>query len=160
MSGFQKTVNLQQAPAVEGDFASTNPRASVVSPEGGYVAGTGGVTVGQFAWVQADGRTVLNSGTGAPTGYIHREQQALITTYLAESGNVIPAGFAVTLMRTGDYFDKVTVANATVGQKAFASLTDGTMQPAAAGATVSGYVETAFTISQAANVGELAVITQ
>jgi hypothetical protein len=158
--GFQTTVNLQQAPAVEGDFASTNPRASVISPESGFVAGAAGVTVGQFAWVQADGVTVLNTGTGVPNGYVHREQQALITTYLAEGGMVIPAGFMVTLQRTGDYFDKVTVAAAVVGNKAFAKLTDGTMQPGAAGATISGFVETAFVISQAAAVGELAVITQ
>lgn len=33
-TGFQQTVNLQQAAAVAGDFASANPRNSVVSHEG------------------------------------------------------------------------------------------------------------------------------
>jgi hypothetical protein len=123
------------------------------------VAGAAGVTVGRFAWVQADGVTVLNTGTGKPDGFIHREQQALISTYLAEASNVIPQGFPVTVMRTGDYFATATVAAATKGKKAFANLTDGTMQPAAAGATVAGFVETDFVVSVAAGVGELAAIT-
>ena len=79
--GFQTQVQAQQAPAVAGDFASANPRAAVVSPEGGFVAGAAGVTVGRFAWIQADGVTVLNTGTGKPDGFIHREQQAFITVF-------------------------------------------------------------------------------
>lgn len=157
--GFQKHVNQQPAIAVAGDFASANPRAAVVSPQGAFVAGAAGVTVGRFAWVQADGVTVLNTGTGKPDGFIHREQQALISTYLAEASNVIPQGFPVTVMRTGDYFATATVAAATKGEKAFANLTDGTMQPAAAGATVAGFIETDFVVSVAAGVGELAAIT-
>lgn len=157
--GFQTQVNAQQAPAVAGDFASSNPRAAVVAPEGGFVAGIDGVIVGRFAWIDTDGKTLNNTGTGAPDGFIHREQQALISTYLAESGNLIPVGFAVTLMRTGDYYATVTVASAEKGEKAFAKLSDGTMQPGAAGATISGFVETDFTISRAGGVSELAVIT-
>jgi hypothetical protein len=156
---FQSQVNLQQAPAVAGDFASANPRASVVAPEGGFVAGSAGVIVGRFAWIDTDGKTILNTGSGKPDGFIHREQQALISTYLAESSNVIPVGFPVTLMRTGDYYALVTVASAEKGEKAFAKLADGTMQPAAAGATVAGFIETDFTISRAAGVSEVAVIT-
>ena len=157
--GFQTQVNAQQAPACAGDFASANPRAATVSPEGGFVAGAAGVTVGRFAWIQSDGVTVLNTGTGKPDGFIHREQQALISTYLAESGNLIPVGFPVTLMRTGDYYAQSTVAAAAKGQKAFAKLADGTMQPANAGATVSGFIETDFVISRAALTGELAVMS-
>lgn len=157
--GFQTQVNAQQAPACAGDFASANPRAATVSPEGGFVAGAAGVTVGRFAWIQSDGVTVLNTGTGKPDGFIHREQQALISTYLAESGNLIPVGFPVTIMRTGDYYALATGNPAVKGEKAFAKLADGTMQPAAAGATVSGFIETDFTISRPAGVGELAVMS-
>lgn len=159
MSGFQTQVNAQQAPAVAGDFASANPRASCVAPEGGFVAGAAGLTVGRFAWIQADGRTLLNTGSGKPDGFVHREQQALITTFLGEASNVVPVGLPVTLMRTGDYFANTTVASAEKGEKAFAKLADGTMQPAAAGATVAGFIETDFVITQPAAVGELAVIT-
>lgn len=157
--GFQQAAQLTPAPASEGDFASANPRASFVAPEGGFVAGSGGVTVGRFAWIQPDGKTLLNSGSGVPDGFIHREQQALIQVYLAESGGNIPAGFGVTLMRTGDYFVKSTVAATTKGQKAFAKLADGTMQPANAGATVSGFIETAFVLERACLLNELTVMT-
>lgn len=149
MSGFQKTVNLTPAPAVDGDFASNNPRTTVVAPEGGFIAGAGGVNVGRFAWVQADGKTLLNSGPGVPDGFVARTQDALITAYLSESGINVPAGFPVTLMRTGDFFAKSTVAAATKAQKAFAKFQDGTMQPAAAAATIAG---AAITASTATNV--------
>ena len=125
MSGFQTQVNAQQAPAVAGDFASTNPRASVVAPEGGLIAGSAGVTVGRFAWIASDGKTVSNSGQGKPDGFIHREQQALISTYLAESSNLIPGGFPVTLMRTGDYYATANGSSAVKGEKTYAKLQDG-----------------------------------
>ena len=160
MSGFQTQVNITPAIGIEGDFASANPRASVVGGEGQYVAGAAGVTVGRFAWIQADGKTVLNTGTGKPDGFIHREQQGLITTYLAETSMVVPQGFAVTLMRTGDYLAKANVAGATKGQKAFANLTNGQMQAGNAGATIAGYVETDFVITTPCLVNELATITQ
>jgi hypothetical protein len=107
MSGFQKQVNLTPALAVAGDFASANPRASVLAGEGGLIAGEGGVVVGKFAWVDpADQKTVNSYGlaTAAPDGFVHREQQALITTYLAESGNVIPEGLPVVLHNEGDFW--------------------------------------------------------
>lgn len=162
--GFQTQVNLQQAAAVAGDFASANPRASVVAHEGTLVAGASGVTVARFAWATAAG-LVSNTGTGKPTGFVHRRQgSALVTTYLAEVSNLIPQGFEVTLMKTGDYWASVTVGAASIGQKVFASLTDGSIQPGNAGATISGYVETDFTITGfpvggTGAVGELAVIS-
>ena len=157
---FQTQVNAQQAPAVAGDFASSNPRATVVAPEGGFVAGAGGINVATFAWIQSDGKTLLNSdASAAPDGFVHREQQALISTYLAESGNNIPAGFAVTLMRTGDYYFKANTNAAVKGQKVFAKLADGTTRTGAAGATIAGYVETNFVVSQACGSGELGVMT-
>lgn len=163
--GFQTQVYTQQAAAVVGDFASSNPRYSVVSHEGTLIAGSSGVTVARFAWANSSGQ-VANTGTGKPTGFVHRRQgSALITTYLAETSNLIPQGFEVTLMATGDYWATVTVGTATVGQKAFASLTDGTMQPGNAGATISGYIETDFFITSypvggTGAVGELVVISR
>lgn len=165
-AGFQRSAQLQQAAAVAGDFASANPRSSVVSHEGTLVADTAGVTVARFAWASAAGKVTNVQTTGKPTGFVHRRQgAALITTYLAETSMLIPQGFEVTLMATGDYWVAVTVAPATIGQKAFASITDGTIQPAAAGATVAGYVETdffitGFPVGGTGAVGELAVISR
>lgn len=141
-AGFQRTVNLQQAAAVAGDFASANPRSSVVSHQGTLVAGAAGVTVARFAWATTAG-LVSNAGTGIPTGFVHRRQgAALITTYLAETSLLIPQGFEVTLMKDGDYWVAPT-AQATIGQKVFANFADGTIQTAAAGATIAGFVGTA-----------------
>ena len=157
--GFQTTVNLQQAPAVAGDFATANPRASFPAGEGQYVAAAAGVTVGRFAWIDATTGLVSNTGTGKPDGFIHREQQALISTYLAETSNVIPQGFPVTVMRTGDYWATATMCAAVQGLKVFAKLSDGTVQACFAGATIPGFIETDFVITQGCAQNELAVIS-
>ncbi|MDD5325892.1 MAG: hypothetical protein PHR71_11405 [Polaromonas sp.] len=140
--GFQRTVNLTPAPAVAGDFASANPRATVLAGPGGLVAGVGGVTVGKFAWVDDDGLTVLSHGTAtrAPNGFVHREQQALIQTYLAESGMNIPVGFPVTLHNEGDFWATLTGANAaTIGAAIYADYDTGDVTAVAAstGASVT-----------------------
>lgn len=157
---FQAQVNLQQAPAVAGDFASDNPRSSVVAPEGGFVCGAGGLNVGSFGWVQADGKTVLNSAAaGAPNGFVSRQEQALIGTYLAEEGINLPSGFPATLMAKGDYWFKALNNAAVVGQQVYAALANGTIQTAAAGAPPTGYVATNFYVTQACNQNELGVMS-
>jgi hypothetical protein len=143
MTGFQKQVNLTPAPAVAGDFASANPRATVLAGPGGLVAGAGGVTVGRFAWVDDDGATVISHGTAtkAPDGFVHREQQALIQTYLAEAGDNVPAGFPVTLHNAGDFWAKLTGANAAViGSAIYADYATGDVTAVAAstGASATG----------------------
>lgn len=145
---FQTVVNLQQAPAIAGDFASSNPRASTIAPESGFVVGTGGVTVGRFAWVQADGVSVLNSGgRGKPDGFVHREEQALITAYLGEASNLVQQGYPIGLMRTGDYWVTATVSSAVVREKAFAKYQDGTVRFEPTGTVIQS---AAFTAAQTA----------
>lgn len=149
--GFQTQVNLTPAPAVAGDFASANPRASVLAGPNGLIAGEDGVTVGRFAWVDdIDGISVYNSGrfVGAPSGFVHREQQALITEYLAESGHVVPAGFPITLHSAGDFWATVTGSTAaTVGAAVYATYANGniTIGSAATGASVTGSIGATFT---------------
>jgi hypothetical protein len=145
---FQTFVGTQPAPAVAGDFASANPRASVDAGPGGLVAGPLGLYVGRFAWWSFSAldpndtpAQANNFGAGPVTGFVHREQQGLITTYLAESGMFIPQGFAVTLMASGDYWCVNDGAAAClVGMKAYANLADGKISFAASGApgTASG----------------------
>lgn len=110
-NGFQTSVATQPAPAVAGDFASVNPWASVDAGPGGLVAGPDGVTIGRFAWAsyeQIDGDNapalVNNTGTGAPTGFVQRNQQGLITRYLDDASMVIPEGFQMTLHSAGDFW--------------------------------------------------------
>jgi hypothetical protein len=162
---FQTLVSTQPRPAVAGDFADQNPRSSVDAGPGALRAGTNGVTIGAFAWwdtstgvdVTSGGPILVNNaGAGTPTGFVHREQQGLITTYLSEAGMVIPAGMGVTLMDTGGFWMTNSGAGqATIGQKAFASLTTGAVSFAAAGGTVAGSIETKWRALSNGNVGEL-----
>ena len=106
MSGFQSVVNTNPAPAVEGDFASINPRAIVLAGPGGLVTGPNGVTVGKFAWVEPGGVIANNYGAApnVPDGFVHRDQQALITNFLGQASMVVPTGFPITLFSAGDFW--------------------------------------------------------
>lgn len=160
--GFQNTLQINPAPATLGDFASVNPRSTAPAPEGGFVAGSTGVIVGRFAWIDSNDaakKEIINSGSGKPLGFIANTREALITGFLAESGLTIQTGYPVTVYQKGDYYAVVTVEAATRGQKAFASLTTGAMQPGNAGATIVGFVETDYFITEDAAVGELTKIS-
>ncbi len=138
MVGFQTQVNYQQAPAVPGDFATTNPRATCIAGPGALVAGVGGLTVGRFAWIDPATQTLAtNAGAGQPNGFVGNHHNALITTYLAETSMVIPAGFEVALWAYGDFWMKNDSSSQTTpGEKVFASQTTGqATQVAAAGTT-------------------------
>lgn len=156
MAGFQSVINQYPAPGVEGSFASINPHATFLAGEGALVAGDDGLTVGRFAW--AVNGVASNAGTGAPSGFVHRDGQASITIWLAQASMLIQPGREATLKTAGDFWARTSTA-ATRGQKVFASLTTGQVQTAAAGATVAGYVETNFFVGSAADAGELVKIT-
>lgn len=141
---FQQSVNIQPAPAVEGDWSSCNPRSSVQAGPGQMVAGANGVTVGQFAWSDVNGLVSNSYVAGGLFGYIHREQQALITVYLAETSQVIPTGFPVTMMRTADVWDRFA-AGAAIGQKVYAYYATGAAYAAATGAPPTNALITANT---------------
>lgn len=145
MAGFQSQVNTVPAPGVVGDFASGNPRAAVLAGPGGLVAGVSGAYVGRFAWAvnpdDADGAPsfVNNYGTGSVTGFVHREQQGLITVYLQEASLLVPAGFPITLFDAGDFWVKNDGATtAYPGQKAYANFADGKATFAATGSVTTG----------------------
>lgn len=154
--GFQTQAYYNQAPGVEGDFASTNPRSTVLAGPGGLVAGAAGVTVGRFAWlsyaqIDADNAPALatNSGIGPVAGFVHREQQGLITVYLDEATMVVPTGFPVTLFDSGDFWVKNNgTTQALPGQKAYANYADGTVTFQATGSALGG-TSSASTIAAA-----------
>lgn len=166
--GFQTSVGTQPAPAVEGDFASINPRFTVDAGPGGLISGSGhgsvGVTIGRFAWadystVDADGSpaSVYNFGSGPPTGFVHREGQGLITTFLAHSGMIIPPGFQMTLHNGGDFWVKNNGATAALlGQKAYADVGTGAVSFAATGAPGSASVTGAIAAGTASGTGTIA----
>jgi len=111
-----------QAPGVAGDFASTNPRQTVDAGPGGFVAGILGTVVGKFAWADSVNPNALNSyGIGLPTGFIHREQQALITVFLDYATMAVPQGLPVTAFSAGDFWAQNDgIVTATPGMKAYA----------------------------------------
>lgn len=137
---FPTQVNVQPAPAVAGDFCDTNPRATVDAGPGGLVAGAAGVGVGLFAWPDAvNANAVNNAGAGIPMGFVHREQQALITTFLDGVSNLVPAGMGVTLFKYGGFWAKNDgTTAATIGQKAYANNANGKVSFAATGTPPSG----------------------
>lgn len=154
---FQTAFNTVPAPAVEGDFADSNPRFFVPAGPGGLVAGPLGLTVGRFAWLapsplDPNGTPVFanNFGSGPPAGFVHREQQGLLTIYLAETSLFIPPGFGVTLFNGGDMWVKNNgLTEALYDQFVYANYADGkaSFAAAAAGAVASA------TGSIAANTG-------
>jgi hypothetical protein len=155
---FQTRVNLVQAPAVEGDFASSNPRASYDAGEGALVAGPAGVRVGRFAWADAaTNRIVSNFATknAAPDMFIHREQQGLITEYLAEYSMIVPVGFPVTGEVSGDFWVKLagSVAATATRQQVYANFADGSasLGSAPTGVTATGAIGSTFTATAAGN---------
>lgn len=158
---FQQQVNMHQAPAVEGDFASVNPYASVIALDAAVVAADEGVTVGRFAWVVGNeaSNAASNAGTTAPTGFVSRRgNHAVITQWLGRYSMIVPKGVNVTLHVQGEFFAKTSAA-ATIGQKIFASTTDGSVTTGTAGTNVPGFVETNYYAATAANAGELVAIS-
>ncbi|PQQ36068.1 hypothetical protein C6H68_21400 [Photorhabdus luminescens] len=150
--GFPNKINHYPAPGIEGAFASTNPSATLLARDGTLIAGNDGVTVGCFAWV-IDG-VVSNKGVGAPSGFVGRDGQASITLWLGEASMLIQPGREVTLFTVGDFTVR-TSTPAKVGDKIYASLKTGEVQAAAAGKTITDFIETKFVAGTAAGSGEL-----
>ncbi len=152
-NGVQTVVNDQPAPAVAGDFASLNPRFTANFGPSGAVAGPNGVVVGRACWAtmppDGDGRaaTISSSGSGNIAGIVAREQQGLITTYLANASMVIPQGFGVTVFSDADFWvvnDGAALAQ--YGQKAYANFSTGKFNFAATASASTGGSGSASTI--------------
>ena len=156
MSDFQTQVNIQIAPAVAGDFASTNPRASVIAGPGSLVSGPAGLTIGAFAWMDVLRAYAANTpppgSSSDPDGFVGRQSNmGFITTFLGSSTMVIPKGMPVTIHNGGDFWVKNdSSAAALPGQKVYARLADGLATAFAAAGTAVSTGGTASTGSIAA----------
>lgn len=152
---FQASIKAQPAPAMSGDFASANPRASVLAGPGQLVVPAGGLTVGAFAFVNpADGTVHQDYTSGYQIGFVSRRQDGLITVFLAESSYLLQAGFPLTLMNDGDYWAKFPVAAPTIGVAVYANTTTGAAQVSS-----TAGVLTPFFLKSAALAGEVAKIS-
>lgn len=179
MTGFQSHVNNALPVAVEGDFASTNPRASVVSGAGALTVAAGQtVRVGYFAWAGADGQVYSSQAAADATGvsslgFVGRQANApnaVITTFLGESVMVLNAGMPCTLFSRGDFWanfaagipiGNAVYATAATGQPAATDGGGGTnpISPFTVVTTAVGPVVTAATSTIAAQTGVLTVLT-
>lgn len=159
MADFQATVNYQPGVAIEGDFASANPRQTTLAGDSELVAGSSGVIVGRFGWITSG--VVDNTGSGAPDTFISRTSNvAMIDTFLSAYSMTVPTGSPVTGHSAGDFWVKNGSASAnTVGEKVFAITANGTCWFGAAGGTVSGGVETNFYAHTVGGAGELVKIS-
>lgn len=151
---FQKTVNTYPGIGIPGAYAAINP---IVSTAKGYVA-SAACNIGGFVWADVSkAGYVKPTGKGRPLGFAVRE----ITNPLeikVEASNVVPVGYPVSVEVKGDFF-AVTTTDATVGQKVFAVLADGTIKTDAAQADVEDAIETDFEVIQAGKAKDVIIIS-
>lgn len=157
-NGFQNVVNRQPGVGQAGDFADANIRANVLYGAGGLVTlgAPRAAVVGNFAWGdQATGYAFgqYHGEATAKPGFVHREQQGLITNFLDVAVESIQAGQMVTLYDQGSFWG-LFAAGAAVGNKVFANYADGSLYAAAAGTSTQKATSSATSL---ANTGVITV---
>jgi hypothetical protein len=150
---FQTKLNRDLPRGVAGDFASTNPRNSILAGEAALVAAEP-ITVGQFAFADlTTGKVYASFVAGRVIGFVHRNNQAVVALGQAAS-MTIPTGKEVALFSAGDFY-AVAPAVVAPGAKVYALDADGAVDEAAATAQ-----ETNFVFAEAAQAGALVKITR
>jgi hypothetical protein len=157
---FPNQLQTYQGIGVQGDFASANPnRFTLIAGQGAFVSGPNGLGVGLFSWVDYATGVANNYGNGPVSGFVHREQQGLITVFLAETSMLVPPGNQVTIHSSGDFLAKNAGTTAAVpGMKAYANYATGAVTFAATGNPPTGAVVTgAIATNTATFTGSIAV---
>lgn len=163
---FQTSVGVYLGVGAEAQPAGTAPIIAASGGPDAYRAGTNGVRIGRFVFRSkvpaGDDETIIvtnvaPSATSIPLGFIQNVLQGSVGYYDSNS-MMIPAGRGVSPKVGGDFWAYSTTV-ATAGQKVFASVTDGSIATAAAGATVADHVETNYTVAHGAPVGDLIIIS-
>lgn len=156
--GLQKQVNLYRAAGVQGDKAT--PNQSIYFPK--QMVAEGDVTVGTFVFYGTDAsKQASNTKTGATAadataadlvGFVERVINYANYDVTSEGTLIVPNKSTLTIAMCGDYWATATTA-ATPRQKVFVNPTTGAISTAAAGGTVSGAVETPWTVIQGGEAG-------
>jgi hypothetical protein len=170
---FQTVVNANPAPGLEGGWASANVHTSMLTPGNGdptlatytaWIAGAAGLIVGRFAFANLTTGQVTNAAPAVAAnlmrvGFVHRYHPVVITAYLGQAAMTLYAGQEVDICDGGDFWARFPNGG-TLGQKVFASTTDGTVAgTAAAGGTVTGAIETRWYLDSPVAAGELGKIS-
>jgi hypothetical protein len=170
MSGFQNQVYINPAVGLPGDFASSNPMIYKLSSTGRMVADANGVTVGHFA-ILNNGTNTTGTVTSLPAaapaaaemvGFVHRETNAQIVTYLAESSVEIYPGQPVALFTKGDFLVNVDVINGTPvngAQVWWDTVTGNTIIGAPTSPPATTVQTSFFLVSDSATVGATVIIS-
>lgn len=155
---FQQSVKEYSGVGQEGQPASNSPIISAAGGPGAFTSGDSGLKMCRFAWRNAtDPKKLDNTGTGKPVGYVMNNANATIN-YLQSNSLTIVKGREASPVVGGDFWAKsLTVAS--IGQKVFAVLADGTLKTGAAGATITGAIETEWYVASPAAIGDLLVIS-
>lgn len=160
---FQTQVYVNPAQGQPGDFASSNPMFYQMSSNGKMVADSAGVTVGRFAIINDDG-TVTSLPASAPDasriGFVHREANAQIITFLADHSYNIYPGLPVALFSKGDFFVTADIVNTnTRGSHILWNITTG--QTEVGGTASSTLIDTGFVcVTAAPTAGSTIVISR
>ena len=142
-NGFQTFVNRQPAPAVIGDFASMNPRASALAGEGAfraastlnYLSAVDSPVIGRAAWGKGSFATGQKPAGASVLGFVANELQTVIP-FLAPGAGVNPvrlsieSGFPTTLFTHGDFWtvpDSPVAGIVSPGDVVYARPQDGTL---------------------------------
>lgn len=166
---FQQYVPTQPAPGKPGDFAGVNPRMSARGPALGWQAAPdfpsafGGATqpavkIGSFAWGVATNGDPTVAGVAASyyqpnavLGFVHGEQQGLLTQFLQPNLLACQAGYPAYMMSRGEFWASFP-AGATRGQKVYADPVTGAPSAGAAGAGVQFAITASLSAAGVLNV--------
>lgn len=151
---LKQTVKTYPGIGIPGAYAAINP---IVSTAKGYVA-SAACNIGGFVWADTEKKgCVKPTGTGRPLGFAVREISNPLGINV-EASKTVPVGYPVSVEVKGDFF-AVTTTNATVGQKVFAVLADGTIKTGDAQTTFADAVETDFEVIQAGEAKDVIIIS-
>ena len=149
---FQTQINRDLPRAVAGDFASTNPRYSVLAGESALRTAEP-ITVGAFAFADLDtGLVHAAHAAGLVVGFVHRNNQAVVNPGNSAS-MLVPTGKETALFSKGDFYT-VFGTDVAVGDAVYALDADGTPVNAATDAQATHYK-----VAHSAQAGELVKIT-
>lgn len=150
---FQRGLNRDLPRGVAGDFASTNPRNSMLAGEAS-LRSAGPITVGQFAFADlSTGQVTQTFAAGLAIGFVHRNNQAVVPLG-SQASMVIPQGKEIALFADGDFY-AVAPAAVSAGDAVYALDADGALSAVATSAQATN-----FKFAENAESGALVKITR
>lgn len=150
---FQQKLNRDLPRGVAGDFASTNPRNSILAGESSLRTFEN-IAVGGFAFADLEtGLVYEDYNTGRVIGFVHRNNQAVVPLG-QQASMLIPKGKEIALFSNGDFY-AVAPAAVEPNDPVFAHETDGKVSAIADNAQATNFV-----FAEKAAAGALVKITR